>query len=139
MKDRVFLDTNILVYVYDRHDLRKQGAAQSLLIDGIENESAVLSVQVLGEFFNVVTRHIKQPMTSDEAKKAIESFSNLIIQEIDLAMVERAIETHKIYRIAYWDALIVSAAERAGCKRILSEDLNDGQRYHGIFISNPFK
>jgi predicted nucleic acid-binding protein len=48
MKDRVFLDTNILVYAYDRHDLRKQGAAQSLLIDGIENESAVLSVQVLG-------------------------------------------------------------------------------------------
>jgi predicted nucleic acid-binding protein len=78
-------------------------------------------------------------MTSDEAKEAIESFSNLIIQEIDLAMVERAIETHKIYRIAYWDALIVSAAERAGCKRILSEDLNDGQRYHGISISNPFK
>ena len=78
-------------------------------------------------------------MTPDEAKKAIELFSNLLIQEIDLAMVERAIDTHKIYRISYWDALIVSAAERAGCKRILSEDLNDGQRYHSLTISNPFK
>jgi len=139
MKDRVFLDTNILVYAYDRHDPRKQGIAQSLLIDGMENESAALSVQVLGEFFNVVTRQIKQPMTTDEAKEAIELFSNLLIQEIDLAMVERAIDTHKIYRISYWDALIVSAAERAGCKRILSEDLNDGQLYHSIPISNPFK
>ena len=139
MKDRVFLDTNILVYAYDRHDPRKQGAAQSLLFDGLENESAVLSVQVLGEFFNVVTRQIKQPMTSAEAKEAIELFSNLLIQEIDLAMVERAIDTHKIYRISYWDALIVSAAERAGCKRILSEDLNDGQLYQCIPISNPFK
>ena len=139
MKDRVFLDTNILVYAYDRHDPRKQGIAQSLLIDGMENESAALSVQVLGEFFNVVTRQIKQPMTTDEAKEAIELFSNLLIQEIDLAMVERAIDTHKIYRISYWEALIVSAAERAGCKRILSEDWNDGQLYHSIPISNPFK
>lgn len=139
MKDRFFLDTNILVYAYDRHDPRKQGVAQSLLIDGIENESAVLSVQVLGEFFNVVTRQIQQPMTSDEAKVAIELFSNLLIQEIDLVMVERAIDTHKKYRISYWDALIVSTAERAGCKRILTEDLNDGQHYHSIFISNPFK
>ena len=78
MKDRVFLDTNILVYAYDRHDPRKQGIAQSLLIDGMENESAALSVQVLGEFFSVVTRQIKQPMTTDEAKEAIELFSNLI-------------------------------------------------------------
>jgi predicted nucleic acid-binding protein len=139
MKDRVFLDTNILVYAYDRHDPRKQGVAQSLLIDGIESESAALSVQVLGEFFSVVTRQIKQPMTPDEAKEAIELFSNLLIQEIDLALVERAIDTHRIYRISYWDALIVSAAERAGCKRILSEDLNDGQLYHSLAISNPFK
>jgi predicted nucleic acid-binding protein len=139
MKDRFFLDTNILVYAYDRHDPRKQEIAQSLLIDGMENESAALSVQVLSEFFNVVTRQIKQSMTTDEAQKAIELFSNLLIQEIDLAMVERAIETHKIFRISYWDALIVSAAERAGCKRILSEDLNDGQLYHGILIFNPFK
>jgi predicted nucleic acid-binding protein len=138
MTDRVFLDTNILVYAYDRHDPRKQGVAQSLLIAGIENESAALSVQVLGEFFNVVTRQIKKPMTPDEAKEAIELFSNLLIQEIDLAMVERAIDTHKIYRISYWDALIVSAAERAGCKQILSEDLNDGQLYHSLAISNPF-
>jgi predicted nucleic acid-binding protein len=139
MKDGVFLDTNILFYAYDRHDPRKQRVAQSLLIDGMENESAALSVQVLGEFFSIVTRQIKQPMTPDEAKEAIELFSSLLIQEIDLAMVERAIDTHKIYRISYWDALIVSAAERAGCKRILSEDLNDGQLYHGLAIYNSFK
>lgn len=89
------------------------------------------------EFFSVVTHQIKQPMTPAEAKEAIELSSNLPIQEIDLAMVERAIDTHKIYRISYWDALIVSAAERAGCKRILSEDLNDGQFYLSLATSNP--
>jgi predicted nucleic acid-binding protein len=60
------------------------------------------------------------------------------VVEIDRPLVERAIETHKRYGIAYWDALIIAAAERAGCVEVLSEDLNDGQRYLDIVVSNPF-
>ena len=52
--------------------------------------------------------------------------------------VERAIETLRRYRINYWDALIVAAAERSGCRKLLSEDLNPDQRYHGIVVVNPF-
>jgi predicted nucleic acid-binding protein len=139
MNDRVFLDTNILVYAYDSHNPTKQTIAQELLIKGLESESAVLSVQVLGEFFSVVTRQIKPPMSPEDAKMAIELFGNMITQEIDLAMVQRAIDTLQTYRISYWDALIVAAAERAHCKNILSEDLNDSQRYNGISVLNPFK
>ncbi len=139
MSDRLFLDTNILVYAYDKHEPQKQRKAQELLTDGIEQENLFLSVQVLGEFFNVVTRHIPQPMTPDEAKEIINTLSILPVQEIDLAMVNRAIDTHKAYQISYWDALIVSAAERAGCMMILSEDLSDGQTYHKILVRNPFK
>jgi predicted nucleic acid-binding protein len=69
-------------------------------------------VQVLGEFFNVVTRNIPQPMTPSEAKEIIGTISILPVQEIDLTMVNRAIDTHKMYQISYWDALIVSAAEQ---------------------------
>ena len=139
MSDKVFLDTNILVYAYDEYDPQKQKKAQTLLIDGTEQENIVLSVQMLGEFFNVVTRHIKQPMSADEAQYIIATLSILPIQDIDLTMVNRAIDTHKIYQISYWDSLIIAAAERAECKTILSEDLNDGQSYHGIQVSNPFK
>jgi predicted nucleic acid-binding protein len=70
-----------------------------LLTDGIERETLVLSVQVLGEFFNVVTRHIPQPVTSDEAREIITTISILPVQEIDLAMVNRAIDTHKMYQM----------------------------------------
>ena len=138
MHDRAFLDTNILVYAYDQHEPHKQRKAQELITDGIEQESLLLSVQVLGEFFNAVTRHIPQPMTPDEAREIISTISILPVQEIDLAMVNRAIDTHKTYQISYWDALIVSAAERAGCTFILSEDLSDGQTYHDILVRNPF-
>ena len=139
MSDRVFIDTNILVYAYDQHDPRKQNKAQELLVDGIERETLVLSAQVLGEFFNVVTRHIPKPMTSDEAREIMAIISILPVQEIDHAMVNRAIGTHKMYQIGYWDALIISAAERAGCKLILSEDFSNGQAYHEILVRNPFK
>lgn len=138
MNDKAFLDTNILVYAYDEYDPQKQKKAQALLTDGIGQENVVLSVQVLGEFFNVVTRHITQPMSPDEAQDIIATLSILSIQDIDLTMVNRAIDTHKMYQISYWDSLIVAAAERAECKSILSEDLNDGQTYHGIQVSNPF-
>ena len=138
MNDSAFLDTNILVYAYDQHDPVKQNKAQELITTGIEQENLVLSVQVLGEFFNVVTRRIPQPVTSDEAREIITSISILPVQEIDLAMVNRAIDIQKKYQIAYWDALIISAAERSGCKLILSEDLSDGQTYHDIFVRNPF-
>jgi len=138
MSDKAFLDTNILVYAYDQHEPRKQRIAQKLIADGIERENLLLSVQVLGEFFNVVTRQIPQPMTPDEAQEILAIICYLPVQEIDLTMVNRTIETHKRYQISYWDALIVSAAERAGCTSILTEDLSDGQTYHSIVVRNPF-
>ena len=77
-------------------------------------------------------------MTPDEVREIVDSISVLMVQDIDLAMVKRAIETHKKYGITYWDALIVSAAERADCESILSEDLNEGQAYHEVRVRNPF-
>ena len=139
MNDRAFLDTNILVYAYDTHEPEKQMMAQAILAEGIKKENLVLSVQVLGEFFNVVTRHIKSPMSPDEAQDVIKTISLLPVQDIDLNMVNRAIDTHRIYQISYWDSLIVAAAERMDCTTILSEDLNDGQMYHDILIRNPLK
>jgi predicted nucleic acid-binding protein len=138
MTDKAFLDTNILVYAYDKHSPEKQKEAQAILTDGIEHDDVVLSVQVLGEFFNVVTRHINNPMSVDEVRSIIAALSILPVQEIDLPMVKRAIDTHQTYRISYWDSLIIAAAERAGCKKIFSEDLNDDQTYRGILVHNPF-
>ncbi len=139
MSDSVFLDSNILVYAYDKHDPKKQAKAQAILRDSIKDESAVLSTQVLGEFFVVVTRKIKEPLSLDDAEKIISIMSLLPVEEIDLPLVKRAIDTQKRYGISYWDSLILAAAERSGCGRVLSEDLNDGQQYNGLFIENPFK
>ena len=134
-----FLDTNVAVYAYDAAEPAKQAVAQRLLKHGILEEDSVISVQVLGEFFNAVTRRIRHPMTVAEATSAIDSIKVLPVVDLDAQLVERAIETLRRYGISYWDALIIAAAERSGCKKLLTEDLNPGQRYHGIVVVNPFE
>ena len=138
MADRDFFDTNILIYAADRSEPEKQSQARRLLKNAIENETGVVSVQVLGEFFYVVTRRIPNPLSVEEAEEVIHRVAVLPVVELDWALVQRAIDTHKQYGITYWDSLIVAATERAGCTRIISEDLNSGQSYHGIAVVDPF-
>ncbi len=136
--DKFFIDSNLLVYSCDSSEPQKQPLARELVASLVENGNAVLSVQVLGEFFTVVTGRIPNPLSVEEAETVIDLICTLPVMEIDTAIVRRAIATHRRYGISYWDSLIVAAAERAGCATILSEDLNPGQSYHGILVINPF-
>jgi len=139
MSDRVFLDTNILVYAYHSGSPDRKEIARALLEEGIRNDTLFLSAQVWSEFFVTVTGKIRPPLTPDEADQIMDSLSIIPVVEIDLAMVRRAIEIRVRYGISYWDSLIISAAERAGCGKVYSEDLSEGQEYHGIRVVNPFK
>lgn len=136
--NRDFLDANILVYAHDPRDPVKQAVAQRLLADAIANDTGALSAQVLGEFFNVATRRIVPALSIAEASQVIEQVSVLPVVPLDLLLVQRAVSTCQRYQISYWDGLIIAAAERAGCTRIFSEDLNAGQLYNGIPLVNPF-
>ncbi len=138
MKDADFIDTNIIVYAYDNNFPDKQQRAREIIISAVRSGNGVLSTQVLGEFFTVVTRKIKMPLSIRNARNIIEYLGRMPVQEIDLLIVERAIDTLEQYKISYWDSLIIAAAERAQCKRILSEDHNAEQKYHSIEIINPF-
>lgn len=139
--ERFFIDSNVLIYSYDSAEPEKQHVAQQLIAGLMANGNGALSVQVLGEFFVSVTRRIRNPLSIEQADAAVDLISSLpkiAVIEIDLAMVLRAIATHGRYGTTYWDSLIIAAAERAGCTRILSEDMNPGQSYHGIVAVNPF-
>ena len=138
MKGRDFFDTNILVYAFDTKDPRKQTIASNLLNQAIINESGILSTQVMSEFYTVVTRIIKKPLSPQEALGLIDNLAVLPVQEVDLDMVKRAIRISDRYTISYWDSLIIAAAERGECKRLISEDLNNGQIYYDIVVYDPF-
>ena len=139
MSDKFFIDSNILVYAHDTENLEKQQQAQTVIFEGIRFENAVLSTQVLSEFYVSVTKKIKNPLPILKAMEEIKYLLILEIVEIDISMILHAINLQNKWNISYWDGLILCAAEQARCKTVLSEDFNDQQTYGHIIVKNPFR
>lgn len=136
MPERVFVDTNVLVYAYDRKQRVKRARARSVLASLIRDRSAVISTQVLQEFFAATTRKLKLP--AEQARRYVEKLTRLDVVVIRPELILAAIDLHRLHRLAFWDALVIKAASAASCARVLSEDLNHGQVIDGIQIENPF-
>ena len=96
-------------------------------------------MQVLGEFFTAVTRKLRRPLSADAAAETVRWLSEFRVAPLDSSLVLHAVAASRVYVISYWDALIVETARAAGCTRVLSEDLNDGQDFGGVVVENPFR
>ena len=139
MNDRIFLDTNVLMYAYDSSDPLKQKTAREILRSGLLSGSACVSAQVLGELFVVLTRKIPNPMTVAEATAVVQALGRLEVVETGFLAVNLALHILMKAEIAYWDALIVAVARAGGCATVFSEDLTDGQVFDGVTVVNPFR
>ncbi|MEA3486455.1 MAG: PIN domain-containing protein [Thermodesulfobacteriota bacterium] len=138
MKGRIFVDTNILIYAHDldagpRHDI-----AASAVEELWESENGVMSTQVLQEFYVNVTRKISKPLSQAHARGIIENYLAWHIEVNEPDTVLMASEIEERHLLSFWDALILAAASRARVDKILTEDLNHGQKIEGILIENPF-
>jgi len=137
MKDKCFLDTNLLVYLYDENELRKQEFLVGFLEKLNENQQAIISVQTLGEFYNVTTRKLK--LTKDQSQFFCDEIRRMYpVYEITTENVFHAMNISKQTQYSYWDSLIVAMAVDTGCSILYSEDLNNGQEIEGVKIVNPF-
>jgi predicted nucleic acid-binding protein len=133
--ETAFFDTNVALYAYDPAEPAKRLRAVELLGEGLGFE-LVCSVQVLAEFFHVARR--KFGMTVAQARAAADKFAPLARVTVDRDLVAGAMGLCAEKSISYWDALIVTAAARAGAATLLTEDLNDGEEMLGVRIVNPF-
>lgn len=138
MTERVFVDTNVLIYAHDLDAGLKHDRAAAILSDLWEKENGIVSVQVLQEFYVNVTRKISAPLTPALARGVIRNYLAWQIAPNDPSTVLSASEIAERNHISFWDALIVASASNAGADRILSEDLNHGQMIEGVVIENPF-
>ena len=132
-----FLDTNILVYAYDPSDARKQAIAQTIVVRALAGDGLV-STQVLSEFAVTLLHKLSPPARPDDVAEILDSLSAVKVISLDYGVVRRAVEACSLYGIHFYDGMIVAAAGRGGCGRILSEDLNAGQKYFQIPVENPF-
>lgn len=134
--NRVFFDTNVIVYAHDNSSPEKRDKARKLLAQSFTDGSGVLSAQVLDETFISLTR--KLGVDEEAAADEIVQLSAYRVVEVSSDLVLRALEIKAHFQLSYWDALIVAAAEHAGCGTLFSEDLNDGQCYGSVTVKNPF-
>ena len=136
--DKIFVDTNVLVYGHDVDAGQKHQIAQGLLFDLWNNRTGVLSVQVLQEFYVTIIRKLIHPLSAKEARNIIRNYLSWHIEINDSLSVLNASRIEENYNISFWDALIVTAASKANVSKILTEDLKAGQVIEGILIENPF-
>ena len=132
-----FLDTNVLVYAYDVTGPKKQKIAQDLINRALAGEISI-STQVLAEFATTLLHKLSPSARSEDVIAILDTFAPIKVVLPDEGVVRRAVEARAAYGIHFYDGMIVAAAERAGCKRIWSEDLNAGQKYFGVAVQDPF-
>jgi predicted nucleic acid-binding protein len=136
MSDRVFLDTNILVYAQDSASPSKQRKSRQLITHLADSASGVISSQVMQEFYVTATRKLGvEPLV---VKTILKTFSVFDIVQVSATLIHEAIDCSILNQLSFWDSLIITAAAAAGCNKVLSEDLNPNQVVLGVKIENPF-
>jgi predicted nucleic acid-binding protein len=139
MNDRVFLDTNVLVYLFDADAPAKQRHAREFIARYAPKEHLMLSTQVLQEFYVCVTRKLATPLDPDEALRAVQYLASWPVVQIDTPLIILAITRSRTAKLSFWDALIVEAALAGGATHLYTEDFQDGQMLEDMQIANPFK
>lgn len=137
MKERSFIDTNVLIYTDDKCFPEKQEIALKLLEEGWNTGNIILSTQVLQEYFSAATR--KLGVTAETAQRKIELLACLDIVSIQHADILRAIELHRLYKFSFWDSLIIRMAQKTSCILLYSEDMQHGRVIGDVRIMNPFR
>ena len=136
MNGLAFFDTNVLVYADDASSPEKQDRAIALFAEHLRLGTAVVSLQVLQEYFVVATRKLR--LAPEVAQGKVEILSRSRVVRFYAHDIIAAIELHRLAHISFWDALIVHAARSAGAALLYSEDLQPGSVLGGVRVVNPF-
>jgi predicted nucleic acid-binding protein len=134
---KVFLDTNVFVYSLDQSDSTKRKKCRNLIKSLTNENSGVISTQVLQELYVAATAKLgADPLLVKDIIRSLERLETVVVSPM---LIKEAIDCSLINRLSFWDALIVVTAESAHCEILRTEDLNHGQVIRGVLIENPLK
>lgn len=136
--ETTFIDTNVLVYAHDGDAGAKHQTARELVRGFWRQESGVLSIQVLQEFYVTLTRKLAKPIANKTARELIAAYQAWNVYSPNVNDVIAASALQERYSLSFWDAMIVIAAQKSGAARLLSEDMQSGQRIDDLLVENPF-
>ena len=135
----VFIDTNVFVYAHDKTDSLKSEIAQTLVLNHVSRNQAVISFQVIQEFCNVMLKESEKKLSIKDAKRIVQELLLPLVAHSQSGLsIENTLDLFDKYSLSFYDAAIVSAALDTGCNIIYSEDMQNGADYDGVIVVNPF-
>jgi predicted nucleic acid-binding protein len=133
---KVALDTNVLAYAEGTNGAAMRDVAVNL-IERLPEGAVVLPVQTLGELFNVLVRKARRRPA--RARAAVLSWSDAyLVVETSVAVMVNATDLASDHGLTIWDSVVLAASAEAGCRLLLSEDLQEGFTWRGVTVTNPF-
>lgn len=139
MSGRHFLDTNVLVYSFDKNHPEKREGARELIARALRDGSGIISNQVVQEFLNVALHKFVSPFTVGDCGSYLSAVLEPLCQVYpDMDLYRKALEVRHMTAFSFYDSLIVAAAIRGRCARLLTEDMQEGREIEGVTIVNPF-
>ena len=135
-----FIDTNVFVYHLDASDPRKHVVAGDIVRDALRTQDGCISYQVVQECLNVVSSKARVPLTPEQAQAYLDAVLAPLMQVgASTELYHRALGIRVRWRYGFHDSLVIAAALAAGCTRLLSEDLQHGQRIESLTLVGPFR
>jgi predicted nucleic acid-binding protein len=140
MIDKIFIDTNFLIYLFDKTEQSKQDKAKELITNLLSSSRLYISVQVINEFINVTATKVLFTISCEKQKEIIDLLNELfIIVPLNLGSTLKALELKDNYKLSFWDSLIAASALENKCNILISEDLHNGLIIeNSLTVVNPF-
>ena len=140
MSAEVFIDTNVFIYQLDSTDRRKHEIAGNIVREALATGNGCVSSQVVQECLNVALRKAQVPLPLADARVYLDAVLLPLMQiTVSEALYHRALDVQGRWRFGFCDSLIIAAALMAGCRTLLSEDLQHGQKLDSLTIVDPFR
>ena len=140
MSAEFFIDTTVFISPLDTTDRRKHKVAEKIVRDALTTGNACISSQVVQECLNVALRKAEVALSLDAARSyLIAVLAPLMQVTASDALYHRALDVQARWRFSFYDSLIVAGAQAAGCRTLLSEDLQHGQQLDSLTVIDPFR
>jgi len=139
MSDRYFVDTNIFAYTFDDKSKKKQKISKKIIAHSLATNEGIISYQVVQEFLNIATRKFAHPLKIQDSKIYL---TNVLFPLCEIYpsenLFEMGLDIQSTTKYSFYDSMIIASSIKGKCKKIITEDLKDGQAIQGVTIVNPF-
>lgn len=139
LRGNFFIDTNVLVYSFDKNMPHKQQNAQGIIRYALQTQRGIISTQVVQEFINLALRKFVPPLSSNDVRQYLQTVLLPLCQHFpSISFYDQTLSIQVETGYAWYDSLIVAAAIESGCTTLLSEDLQHNRKIRTVTILDPF-